>query len=226
MKKIGFLTLLMVGFTLLGCSGVERSIEKTQVAMAGNKPPASFKVANLQTMKEYVFNMKYFTIAMPTAEQKDFSFPRGWIGWTHYGKNVVLALDNDKGYGMYHIYASTSGKIREFGEIERALENGNIKYMRKRIKIDHSDKLYIQRLGKEKYICTVMEYRKKNYKNTQYAGYTCYKFNPTKDKVKKVHIRLTYHKPENPSIAKQYTYADLKRRAKRTLDSLYIKDGW
>ena len=45
-------------------------------------------------------------------------------------------------------------------------------------------------------------------------------------KAKKVHIRLTYNKPKNPSLAKEYTYEDFQQRAKRILDSLYIKDGW
>lgn len=114
---------------------------------------------------------------------------------------------------------------------ERAIETNNVKYLRSKIKIDDTDKLYIKRFGKEQYLCTIMEYTDNQYPNNQYSGYNCYKPNIKRTMIKKIHIRLTYSKsPDYPKetsdLIKDYTYEDLQERAKRMLDSLYIKDGW
>ena len=68
-------------FFLLGCSGEQmaNAITKTQIAMADNKPPILFEIANVQTMRDYVFNMKSYTIALPSAKTSDFK------GTSQYG---------------------------------------------------------------------------------------------------------------------------------------------
>lgn len=109
---------------------------------------------------------------------------------------------------------------------ERAIENGDVAFLRSVIKIDDTDTLFIKKFGKERYVCTVMEYTNTQYANKKYVGYECYKHNKNKTQAKSVHIRLTYNKPNNPRLAEEYTYEDLQKRSQRILDSLYIKDGW
>ncbi len=219
-----FLTLFTVILLLTGCSGeqISHNITKMQIAMSGNKPPAKYRVANLQTMKDYTFETKDFSFKLPTAIQSDFTKMGGWWGASHRdGKTITSHLNP-----VYHVTVSTSGNVLKYGERDRALENNNIQYLRSNIRIDKNDNLYIRRYGKENYICQVMEYTKEKYPNSKYVGYSCYKYNIDKTKAKRVHIRLTYTRSKDPNLAKQYTYEDLKKRAKRTLDSLYIKDGW
>lgn len=211
---------------MFGCSGeqIAHNITKTQIAMSGNKPPTSFKVANLQTMKDYVFNMNGYTVAMPSAKQKDFSESDGWAGFTHYNKDITLYLR-----GYYHITVGTSGKIRKYGE--RAIANNDMEYLRTRFPkkirrgINQNIKVQAIRGGKENYPCIVRESYSPKYKKNK-ISYGCFKINSLGTLVKGAGITLTYNKPKDPQLAKQYTYADLKRRAKRMLDSLYIKDGW
>ena len=62
-------------------------------------------------------------------------------------------------------------------------------------------------------------------------SYDCYKFNPERTLAKRVLVDLIYTKsqklPERyQHLTQEYTYEDLQNRAKRVLDSLYIKDGW
>ena len=117
--------------------------------------------------------------------------------------------------------------MREYTERERTLENGTRRFSKQR-KTPNGDTInintHIENHGKENYSCVVSESINKS--NVYRTGYRCYKFNKAKIKSKYVSVRFTYHKPKNPTLAKQYTYSDLKRRAKRMLDSLYIKDGW
>ena len=48
-----YIQLLLMTFFLLGCNGnqLEHTIDKGMISMSGNKPPASFEIANLETMK-------------------------------------------------------------------------------------------------------------------------------------------------------------------------------
>ena len=223
--------LLLIGFLLLGCSGEQMAhgITKVQIAMAGNKPPAFFKIANLKTMRGYVFNMKHYTIALPEAKTSDFtgldaySNKKAWRGATYYGKDITLYLE-----GYYHIDISTDYYPQKVGEYQKAILNKDLNYFKEFFKRSKFKKMYFAHLGKESYPCLVTEYKKegKYYKNSKYMGVSCYKFNPTKTKYQSVRIRLTYSKPLDPKLTKIYTYQDLKRRAKRTLDSLYIKSWW
>jgi hypothetical protein len=104
-------------------------------------------------MRDYVFNMKGYTIALPSAKASDFQGKlqyggkKAWQGVMHYNKDITLYLENH-----YHITIRTPIKLVCMGR-ERELENGNINYLRSKIRIDKSDKLYIKRYGKENYLC-------------------------------------------------------------------------
>lgn len=228
-----YIMFVLLGIGFVGCSGeqVAHNITKTQIAMSGNKPPVYFDIANVETMRDYVFNTKDFSFSLPNAKQKDFSVMGGWFGSSNRdGRTVALNL-NHRDIGInYHIVVLAS-KTSKYTERERELESGNTAYIRGRKKwLKNTDKLLIRRLGKENYPCIVVE-RVTNKRGIRKKIVSCYKFNPTKTKVKHVTISLTYTKvPTLPAkykyLAREYTYQDLQRRAKRVLDSLYIKDGW
>lgn len=106
MKYI-LLFLVSISFTACSMKGVENSIENLFIASSGNKPPSFFKIANIQTMRDYVFDVKDATFSLPSANEKDFTTMGGWAGSTHYNKDVVLYLD--KGLGAsYHIHITSS----------------------------------------------------------------------------------------------------------------------
>lgn len=224
--------LILLSFGFIGCSGdqMTHNITKTQIAMSGNKPPVSFEFANLGTMQDYVFQTKDFTFQFPTAQPSDFTKMGGWEGMSmRDGKTIAFGFKNSI---IYHIAVSTSGNILKYGDRERAIENNDMDYLRKhmpkRVKnngeiMDISLKSI--RSGRGNYSCTErtsshLKYGKKT------ISYGCFKVNDNETRIKYVSVSLTYNKPNDPKLAKQYTYKDLKNRAKRTLDSLYIKDGW
>ena len=70
-----YIIFFLLNMSFIGCSSssIENAIENSMVAMSGNKPPRFFKVANLQTMQDYVFDMQDYTIALPNAKKEDFS---------------------------------------------------------------------------------------------------------------------------------------------------------
>jgi len=209
---------MIFSFLLGGCN--VNDYDDVMARVAGNKPNQYFHFSNPTDANHYTFHDKAFDIHMLQTKQSDWSHDRRW-GGSFVWNGVVIYL-----HSFYHVLVTSSRKASKYDDEDRALEEGNINYIRKRIKIDADDKLYIKRYGKENYICTVMEYTKQNTPQKEYMGVECYKYNKEKTKVKNVHIRLTYSKPTNPTLARQYTYTDLKRRAKRMLDSLYIKEGW
>jgi len=218
MKLLSKITFILL---LVGCSGEQMAhdITKAQITMSGNKPPAKYRVANLQTMRDYIFDTKYFSFKFPTAKKTDFTKMGGWWGASHRdGKTITSHLSP-----MYHMNVSTSGNVLKYEKKARAVENKDhayIRYVRKEYQYPKNTKLYYGTYGKENYSCMIKE--RKDKFNRYKASYNCYKFNPARTKTKSVTVSLTY----NPSSSKGYTFQDLKRRAKRTLDSLYIKDGW
>ena len=146
----------------------------------------------------------------------------GWDGMSmRDGKTIALGFKNSI---IYHISISTPLHSYKYTERERAIELKDTLSIRNRKKwLRSKDKFYIENYGKENYICTNTIFTRGS---KEKSVYNCYKFNPSRTKAKNVVVSLTYNKPNNQSLSKQYTYQDLKRRAKRTLDSLYIKDGW
>ncbi len=217
-----YFIMILLGIGFLGCSGEQmaHSITKTQIAVSGNKPPASFEIANVETMRDYVFNTKDFSFSLPSAKQSDFTKMGGWWGASDRdGKTITLHL-----HPVYHITISTPLHSYKYTERERAIEVKNTEYIRNRKKwLQPKDKLYIKNYGKENYICTNTVFTRGSKKQ---SVYNCYKFNDNRTKSKNVVVSLTYNKPKDKTLAKQYTYQDLQNRAKRVLDSLYIKDGW
>ena len=66
--------LLTTTLFLFGCSGeqIAHDITKAEIAMSGNRPPSFFRIANLKTMRGYIFDMKHYRIALPEAKASDF----------------------------------------------------------------------------------------------------------------------------------------------------------
>jgi len=221
-------------FILYGCSGQQMAdnITKAQIAMSGNKPPAFFRIENIYTMNHYVFETEDFSFKPPFAKEKDFSQMGGWFGGSHRnGKAIVLNLNPKKIGISYHIVVSTSGNVLEYGEREKAIEARNVEYIEKRYhKYNPNIKISFAKYGKENYPCMIINSYNDKY-GKQEINYDCYKANSKKSKVKSVTINLTYTKVPNlqekyKNLAKEYTYEDLQKRAKRMLDSLYIKADW
>ena len=237
-KKTKITLALLTLFIVSGCSGdqaehtLSNAIDRALIASSGNKPLNLFTFASPYRANGYVMQHKDYSFVMPLTKDADWTKMTGW-----YGASASRTISNSlsdrnahKGITLgYNI--SVSSYTGKYGERQRAVEGKDIAYIRSHIRIDKEDTLKIEYHGKENYPCEVMEYTKENYKSNKFTGYTCYKFNPAHTRYKKVSITLIYtNSPNLPAkykhLAKQYTYQDLQNRAKRTLDSLYIKDGW
>ena len=223
-------------FSLLGCSpkSLENFVEKSLIATSGNKPPNNFKIANIETMRDYVFDMPDYSISLPSAKEEDFRLMNGWEGATINNKDLVLYPGQ---YGIYHIHVTTS--VYKYEGSMKKIINQDLSYIQtspitKYMKHENGDEnnidIHYEIHGKENYNCLVSEDINKIY-GKKIIGYNCYKTNISKTKIKEITIVLTYQKSPNflkeyANLTKDYTYEDLQQRAKRMLDSLYIKDGW
>ena len=211
---------MIVVIMMIGCT---RS-EVNYMMATGEPPPTFFKITDMKTMNNFVFDTKKFSFLLPQGKVIDFEGDRFWRGASSRDGNAITLFN-----GPYHIdIAFENYYPQKVTKYERAILDNNLTYIRSHIRIDPDDKLYIRHYGKESYLCTVMEYTKscKCYKNDKYMGVSCYKFNPSKTEYECVVIRLTYSKPLDPKLARIFTYEDLKKRARRMLDSLYIKSLW
>jgi hypothetical protein len=230
MKIVKYMLYIVLFFSFAGCSS--NDIDYVLARVAGNKPPQFFKFTSPSYVNQWRFEHKNFVALPPITKEEDWKKMDGWDGAYIYG-GIAFGVGKHRagtkglmlGYGIVF-----SSFVAKYGKKEQALEEGNISYIRSKIRIGKNDKLRIEHHGKENYICRVMEYNKPK-QWQKLISYRCYKFNPTRTKYKKVIIKLIYTKvPNLPAkykhLAKQYTYNDLKRRAKRMLDSLHIKDGW
>ena len=222
-----YIVLFILSLNFIGCSGrgLENAIENAMISSSGNKPPLSFRVANLQTMKDYVFNTEDFSFSLPSAKESDFTKMGGWDGMSmRDGKTIVLGLKDSI---VYHVELTVS--TMAYTERERAIESGDVSYINKLLHQYHPNKnISLQRHGKGNYFCEVREgvIDKHIYPNKEEISFGCYKFNPARTKAREVALILTYNKPNDPRLAEEYTYEDLQKRSQRILDSLYIKDGW
>ena len=173
--------------------------------------------------------------------------PQG--GW-HGGQSDSghgLHLATTKGHLNYDIDFYVS--ISPYSAKDRALENGDEEFISKKYKQGIEERggtyyqngriyyinAHIEKHGRENYACLIYEEfnpAKEYYKvEKREKTFSCIKSNPEKTMIKKVSIILSYTKAptlpkELESLSKEYTYEDLQERAKRMLDSLYIKDGW
>jgi len=163
----------------------------------------------------------------------------GWNGAENF-QGIAISLDSpySKKYGTLLSYnfrfSSYTGKYQK---IHRAIENGDIGYDRKEFPVRTLKNgeivnlnLHYEMHGKENYRCEVSESKFLKY-GIYTKAYICYKFSPDHIKYKSITIKLIYTKSPNlpakyKKLAKEYTYQDMQQRAKRVLDSLYIKDGW
>ena len=103
-----YIVLFILSLNFIGCSGrgLENAIENAMISSSGNKPPQSFRVANLQTMKDYVFNTEDFSFSLPSAKESDFTKMGGWDGMSmRDGKTIVLGLKDSI---VYHVELTVS----------------------------------------------------------------------------------------------------------------------
>ena len=129
-----YFILILLSIAFLGCSGehMAHNITKTQIAMSGNKPPKSFEFANLETMRDYVFQTKDFSFSLPSAKKKDYTVMGGWVGESmRNDKMIIIGLKNTI---TYHI--SISIYSDKYTMKEKELEMGTRKYPNKR---EHSN---------------------------------------------------------------------------------------
>ena len=171
----------------------------------------------------------------------------GWDGGQSDSGHGLHLATKDNRYLAYDIDFYVS--ISPYSQADRALENGDEGFISKKYKQGIEERggtyyqngriyyinAHIEKHGKENYSCVVYEEfnpSKESYKvETRAKTFSCIKPNLEKTITKRVSIILTYTKAKDlpkelESIAKDYTYEDLQQRAKRMLDSLYIKDGW
>jgi len=208
------LFVFMLSLLLSGCGGSEKNI----LLSTGKVPPTFFHFSSKKDMDNFVLDTTKYSILMPQTKLYDFSNGKKWDGGSSRDGNSI-GLFNEKGY---HIDITTDYKSREYTEMDRAVKRGDLEYLRKGFHKYHKDtKVKMSTFGKESYRCTIVASIERNskYPTTYHTVYSCYKFDTKKQKVKKVSIHLSYSKPTNPTLAKHYTYTDLKRRAKRMLDS-------
>ena len=210
-------------FLLTGCSNKNINI----LLNTGKRPPTFFQITDIKTMNEFVFDTQKFSFKLPLAKKTDFIKMGGWSGESmRDGHTIAFSFSKSI---VYSIVISTGYKPLKYGKEEKAIEAGDIEYI-KNIYHQHNPNtnISLQRYGKENYPCIVIEKitDKQKYPNKEESSFQCYKLNSTQTKAKYITLILTYNKPNDPVLAKEYTYEDLKERAKRVLDSLYIKDGW
>ncbi len=233
---------LLIGSILIldGCSthDVSDAVDNALVATSGNKPPKFFAFASPSRANGYIMHHKDFMFMMPLTKEKDWIKMDGWDGAYIYGDiSVGVAKHREKtrgkmlGYGFN--FSSSIGKYDERSQATETRDKSYIKMTRKKYQYKKDSKVYYETHGKEYYPCIVNEVinTKTSLPGVRTKSYGCYKFNSTKTMYKKVGITFIYTKSPNlpskyRSLANEYTYQDLQKRAKRVLDSLYIKDGW
>ncbi len=234
--------LLSLMITFVGCTtnDVTRNVENGMARMAGNKPPKFFHFTAPKYVDRWKFRHKDYEALSPLSKAKDWTKMGGW-GGAYIGNSIAFSLrQNPRGsqgdsWIKYAFNISTS--ISNYTEWDRALEDEDMIFYKEKMP-QRKDKygrvkrinVHIEHHGKENYPCVVWE-EKDNKRGIKIKTYSCHKFNPQKTKEKHIAIKLIYTQVPNlptkyKNLAKEYTYQDLQKRAKRVLDSLYIRDGW
>ncbi|GIT98147.1 hypothetical protein [Sulfurovum sp. TSL1] len=240
--KIGLVAIIWI--TLSGCNSntashaLSDAIDKALVVTSGNKPASRFHFTGPEYINRWYFSNKNYKMNAPTTYQKDWVKMSGWRGVEDFqGAELILYFKDALEYGDLLSYAiNVSSSVGEYGERAKAIETRDKSYIenvRKKYQYSKNSKTYYETHGKENYPCIVNEVinPKTLVPGTITQSYGCYKFNTIRNKYKSVSITLTYTKSPNlpekyKHLAKEYTYKDLQKRAKRMLDSLYIKDEW
>jgi len=229
-----YLLLTLVSIVLAGCSthDVSDTIDNTLAQSAGNKPAKFFNFTEPKYVHRWKFRHKDYEALSPFTKANDWSKMSGWDGG-YFGYSIAIGLRQGR-KGQYNgiSYAlDIHTSILTYTDREKAIETNDIDYIRKEYhRYNPKTKVDIEHHGKENYSCVVINTKEKK-RGLERKIYNCYKFNPEKTIAKRVKIILIYTKSPNlptkyKSLAKEYTYQDLQKRAKRVLDSLYIKDGW
>ncbi len=213
---------MIIMIMMIGCT---RS-EVNYMMATGEPPPLFFKITDMKTMNNFVFDTKKFSFKFPKPKKEDFTLGKGWQGMSFRDGNGI-ALDSLAGHIDIAFENYYPQKVTKY---ERAIDKEDYSYidkLRKEYNISSNIKMYYARYGKENYKCKVTEGVYLNGGIKEYiTTYDCYKFNPSKTEYECVTISLTYSKPLDPKLARIFTYEDLKKRARRMLDSLYIKSLW
>lgn len=241
MKKIilSLLTLLLI-LSFTGCSthDVSDTIDNTLAQAVGNKPAKFFNFTEPKYVHRWKFRHKDYEALSPSAKANDWSKMSGWDGG-YFGNSIAIGLRQGR-KGQYNgiSYAfDIHTSVSMYNEDDREHEIFNQRYFKQKypkrtlqngrvIGINR----HLERHGKQNYVCEVSEMKEEK-RGLREKNYTCYKFNPQRTMTKRVSINLIYTKSPHlsskyKSLAKEYTYKDLQKRAQRVLDSLYIKDGW
>ncbi len=220
--------LLLIAGIFSGCSTVQ--IDNAMASAAGNKAPYRFYFTAPEKVERWYFSDKNYKALPPRTYAKDWSKMAGWRG-VEDAQGSMLALYMKEDPGLLNYAISISSYTGKYGEMQKAIEDHNFDYIASHRKISNKNSLRVKYFGKENYVCEVSEFTKRMNSMQKYAVYECLKFSPDHKKFKSVIVKLIYTKsPQLPKkyrhLAREYTFDDLKRRAKRTLNSLYIKDGW
>jgi len=242
MKKI-ILKLLFLSsiFNFIGCSthDVSDTIDNTLAHAAGNKPAKFFHFTKSKYAHKWKFRHKDYEALSPFTKSKDWEKMGGW-GGGYYGNSIAFSLyqlPRGKQGDNWITYAfNISTSVLNYSKWDEALYSKDQSFYKKHMpkKIDKYGKtmninVHFEYHGKENYPCLVWDEQWLN--GVRKKIYSCDKYNLGKTMSKRIRIELIYTKSPNlptkyRSLANEYTYKDLQKRAKRTLDSLYIKDGW
>ena len=231
--KITVILLLSMAGVISGCSTAQ--VDNALASAAGNNAPYRFYFTAPEKVERWYFSDANYKALPPRTYVKDWSKMAGWRGVEDVqGSMLALYMKEHPGFLNYAI--SISSYTGKYGIEEQAIERKDIRYLnivKQKFNFPKNAKLYYATYGKEKYTCLVKVVKTKNNEllGEEKEVYYCYKFNPSRSMFKTVVLKLIYTKtPKLPKkykhLANEYTFGDLKRRAKRTLDSLYIKDGW
>ena len=217
---------------LLGCA--TNDIDYTLARMAGNKQATFFAFDSVEEVNKWSFETKDYKALPPQTYKKDWELMSPWNGAYIYG-GISFGIENQDEFevgGTYVGYGiNMTSSVWKYEKREREIEANNVQYMRKLIRwLKPSDILTIEHHGKENYPCVVIEMGYSD-RGVKKKSYDCYKFNQERTLAKRVLVDLIYTKSQKSPeqykyLIQEYTYEDLQQRAKRVLDSLYIKDGW
>jgi len=247
MKKniIKMVVLLAATWLLLGCSAksskdftlmIDNFLSRGNGSNEGSK---RYRFTSVQAVNEYLIDTEHFT-AKPLLTKEDdwkdmgtWKFIYNYAGTTTLNNRVSIS---GKHYGAIILNIGLSNrKVREYNTVfHNALKSGDEAYFKnkypyskvKRTGKEKNINVHIEFHGKENYPCLVEE----STNGSQLTQlYVCYKSNKDRTLENDVVIRLTYSsmidiETKYPYFAQKYSYEDFKERAKRTLDSLYIKD--
>ena len=238
--------ILLVGTMGLftGCNAKKVTVAIDNFLARGNGTDAGnkrYQFTSPEAADEYLIETKHFTARPLLTKSDDWRDMGTWKFVYNHSRTTVMM--NDLSFPkegvfsgiMFHI-GLNSWLIRKYNSNDKALEEGDEIYFQSRMphsfdkktKEEKNINVHIEYHGKENYPCVVYETKHGRQLSKEYV---CYKFNQERTLSKRVRISLGYFsmtgiEKKYPHLAEKCSYEELQRRAKRTLDSLYIKDVW